>query len=277
MAKLLQSAAALPDKAPWPSGLRGPAAAIARWAFDQRHLDFSKSVQDALEMDGFEAPVAATSALHDLALRVAAAGCALQAELLASTTVYNMLGTSLVQRLPQHVLPRFEFHGDGCCRRYHVLADLLGPRLHQPARLLEVGVNNAITSEYLLNRFANLQFDGVDPYFGVEDIYAEASARLQPFSDRARLWRRTSAAAAAEFPPATFDVVFIDGDHSHDAVVEDLRLWRGHVRPGGLLAGHDLFNLAFEGVLEALVESLATRGAPETIHFGFDFVWWLQL
>lgn len=144
-------------------------------------------------------------------------------------------------------------------------------------RLLEVGVNNAITSEFLLTRFTSLEFDGVDPYFGVEDIYAEASARLQRFSDRSRLWRRTSAAAASEFEPATFDIVFIDGDHSHDAVVEDLRIWRSRVRPGGLLAGHDLFNLAFEGVLEALVEVLATREVPETIHFSHDFVWWLQL
>ena len=36
----------------------------------------------------------------------------------------------------------------------------------------------------------------------------------------------------------------------------DLKLWREKVRTGGLLAGHDLFNLGFEGVLEALLEDV---------------------
>jgi predicted O-methyltransferase YrrM len=37
----------------------------------------------------------------------------------------------------------------------------------------------------------------------------------------------------------TVDVVFIDGDHSPDAVREDWEAWHPHVRPGGFVAFHD--------------------------------------
>lgn len=36
-------------------------------------------------------------------------------------------------------------------------------------------------------------------------------------------------------------LVFIDGGHSRDAALTDYRSWAGHLRPGGLLAIHDLF------------------------------------
>lgn len=36
-------------------------------------------------------------------------------------------------------------------------------------------------------------------------------------------------------------MVFIDGGHSRDAALTDYRAWAGHLRPGGILAIHDLF------------------------------------
>jgi len=35
------------------------------------------------------------------------------------------------------------------------------------------------------------------------------------------------------------DFVYIDGDHSFDAVVRDVILWSNKVRPGGIVAAHD--------------------------------------
>jgi predicted O-methyltransferase YrrM len=35
------------------------------------------------------------------------------------------------------------------------------------------------------------------------------------------------------------DMVFVDGDHSPEAVREDWDVWHGHVKPGGVLAFHD--------------------------------------
>lgn len=283
-ARLMLRGNELTGLVPWPHGLRSPSAVVARFGFDAAHLDFAQNVHSALESSGFEEPLGAASALHDLALRRATALCRLQAELLAFASL-DLLGSQLQERLRSPAtFPRFEFH-PACCRRYHVLAELLETQLGaraslvpaRPLRLLEVGVNNAITSEYLLKKFKNLEFDGVDPFINAEEILAEASQRIRPHAPRARLWRLTSESAAEKFDPSTFDLIFIDGDHSYSAVKKDLQLWRSKLRPGGLLAGHDLFNLAFEGVIEALVEDLVTRNSKETIHFSTDFVWWIQV
>ena len=36
--------------------------------------------------------------------------------------------------------------------------------------------------------------------------------------------------------------VFIDGDHSYEAVREDLAAWEAKLVPGGIIAGHDFGN-----------------------------------
>jgi predicted O-methyltransferase YrrM len=56
-----------------------------------------------------------------------------------------------------------------------------------------------------------------------------------------------SAVAAELFPPATADLIFLDGDHRYHAVRDDLKHWHGKLRPGGLLCGHD--SEAFYGCL----------------------------
>ncbi len=48
-----------------------------------------------------------------------------------------------------------------------------------------------------------------------------------------------SVRAAALFPDAHFDFVFVDGDHRRESVLADLGAWWPKVRPGGTLAGHD--------------------------------------
>lgn len=202
-ARLMLRGNELTGLVPWPHGLRSPSAVVARFGFDAAHLDFAQNVHSALESSGFEEPLGAASALHDLALRRATALCRLQAELLAFASL-DLLGSQLQERLRSPAtFPRFEFH-PACCRRYHVLAELLETQLGaraslvpaRPLRLLEVGVNNAITSEYLLKKFKNLEFDGVDPFINAEEILAEASQRIRPHAPRARLWRLTSESAA---------------------------------------------------------------------------------
>jgi MMP 1-O-methyltransferase len=42
-------------------------------------------------------------------------------------------------------------------------------------------------------------------------------------------------------------LVFIDGGHSYEAAFTDYNAWAGHVRPGGFLAIHDIFENPAEG------------------------------
>jgi predicted O-methyltransferase YrrM len=47
------------------------------------------------------------------------------------------------------------------------------------------------------------------------------------------------------------DYLYIDADHSYDAVMTDLYTWLPHMRRGGLILGDDYGNPAFPGVARA--------------------------
>ena len=51
--------------------------------------------------------------------------------------------------------------------------------------------------------------------------------------------RLASVKAAEIFPNAYFDMVYIDADHSYNAVQGDIKAWLPKVKKGGYLAGHD--------------------------------------
>lgn len=59
----------------------------------------------------------------------------------------------------------------------------------------------------------------------------------------------TSAAARSWSEP--IDYLYVDADHSHDAVLADLEAWVPHVRRGGLIVGDDYGARAFPGVKTA--------------------------
>ncbi len=56
------------------------------------------------------------------------------------------------------------------------------------------------------------------------------------------------------------DLVFLDGDHAHDAVTQDLRDWAPKVRAGGYLAVHDVVHPVHDGPRRAVDELV--RGDP---------------
>ena len=60
--------------------------------------------------------------------------------------------------------------------------------------------------------------------------------------------------AAELFEDNFFDWVYIDANHSYDAVKQDLRAWYKKVKIGGLLSGHDYIKHA--GVVPAVNEFL---------------------
>ncbi|MBT3237351.1 MAG: class I SAM-dependent methyltransferase [Rhodospirillaceae bacterium] len=62
------------------------------------------------------------------------------------------------------------------------------------------------------------------------------------------LHRKKSTDAVDDFEDGYFDWVYIDGDHTHDAVASDLALFAPKVAPGGMILGHDYNNSERYGV-----------------------------
>jgi hypothetical protein len=53
--------------------------------------------------------------------------------------------------------------------------------------------------------------------------------------------------AADMFPESYFDWIYLDADHSYDAVKAELHHWEGKVREGGIISGHDYYDGKFFG------------------------------
>lgn len=74
--------------------------------------------------------------------------------------------------------------------------------------------------------------------------------------------------AAKLFPEKHFDLVFIDADHSYEAVKTDIEAWWPLIKDGGILCGHDYCHNAksWPGVHKAIHEKF---GQP---YFGV-YIW----
>lgn len=72
----------------------------------------------------------------------------------------------------------------------------------------------------------------------MDDIHREVVKRFAN-DTRVIIHRLPSSRAAPMFPDGYFDWVYVDGDHSYEAVLQDLRLWYPKIKKGGFLAGDD--------------------------------------
>lgn len=64
-----------------------------------------------------------------------------------------------------------------------------------------------------------------------------------------QVWRMDSLEAAARLSDESLDWVYIDADHSYEAVRADIAAWYPKIRQGGIIAGHDYMNGMVRGCL----------------------------
>ncbi len=128
---------------------------------------------------------------------------------------------------------------------------------HRWTRGVELGVDKGILFEQLLAACPDLQLIGVD-VCPVPHRKARCEAIVEQYATRARLMVMTTHEASQLAPDQAADFVFIDADHSHAAVADDIACWRSKVRPGGWLGGHD-YNRKFPGVISAVDAAFGAR------------------
>ena len=145
----------------------------------------------------------------------------------------------------------------------------------------EVGVGCGENALHLLKHFNIAQLVLVDPYTPFSSNWylfnhieqgsnRRKAHRLLCDYDDVILWVEKSSVVACErFHDGFFDLVYVDGDHSVDAVYSDLCCWYPRVKSGGVLGGHD-FNVS--SVMWA-VSRFVTERKLGLNHVGCD--WWI--
>ncbi len=157
-------------------------------------------------------------------------------------------------------------------------------------KFVEVGCLYGRSSCYLgveiVNSGKHISVDFIDPWFQ----YDEKREYLDKIRDRdaymtflrnidlvkglqQRTIRLESDEACNMYDDASLDFVFIDGDHSEDAVRKDLAAWFSKVKPGGIFAGHDFY---FPGVNKAVNEFFASRGMEGRVQ-GIGNSWMVRI
>jgi predicted O-methyltransferase YrrM len=133
--------------------------------------------------------------------------------------------------------------------------------------IVEIGSYLGASTAFL--GFAALQRAGyvhaIDPWTndamgaeGERDTFSEFRANTAPFEHFIVPHRGTSVEVHHQ-GPIPCDMLLIDGDHSYPAVVADLRTWLPDLKPGGILAMHDIdaasVRRAFDEVVGERVQS----------------------
>jgi predicted O-methyltransferase YrrM len=131
----------------------------------------------------------------------------------------------------------------------------------------EIGVDRGLLFKALLIGCPDLELlIGVDT-FPDEQRSREAFEYEHHYNHKAKLIPFSSHAASSTLDDGSLDFVFIDADHSYEAVKQDITDWRPKVRSGGWLGGHD-YSVKFPGVIRAVHEAFG-----ENFHRMGDDIW----
>jgi len=139
-------------------------------------------------------------------------------------------------------------------------------------------VDTANVSERLLNTYPRLSWVGIDPYGNQKGMtngdeqYIRVQEKISVYPE-ARLIRGISTDVAHEFPDESFDLVFLDARHDFGSVIEDISYWRGKVKKGGVLTGHD-WQWQYPGLPMAVSQMAKILDVP--IHLSVDGMWWFE-
>jgi hypothetical protein len=162
-----------------------------------------------------------------------------------------------------------------------------------PSAGAEVGVLRGATALQVLRKCPRATHIMVDPWespsadsryrqsFGktqqlpqekFDQMYEQLLEKVRKYGERAKVWRARSKDAAEKVEAHSLDYVFIDAEHTYEAVRDDIIAWLPKVKQGGWIGGHDYDNPGFEGVKEAVDEAF-----PDGVERGADHTWWRRI
>ena len=138
-------------------------------------------------------------------------------------------------------------------------------------KAVEVGVYEGINAKYMLLWCDRLKLYLVDAWDNIV-IYTggpvqnrdycqmiKSASEINTFGFENRIVKtgKNSLEAVKDFSDESMDYVYIDGDHTYRAALNDMKAWYPKVKKGGILGGHDV---AMEQVSAALDDFIKLNG-----------------
>ena len=122
----------------------------------------------------------------------------------------------------------------------------------------------------------------------MEKELAETRGKLDKYGARSEVVVSDSIKASGMFGDGSLDFIYIDADHSYEAVLADVKAWWPKLRPGGMISGHDYHDQKGDpdrstckawhcrfGVKSAVDEFAAANGLTVGQTAGISKSWWL--
>jgi len=78
-----------------------------------------------------------------------------------------------------------------------------------------------------------------------EKLYREVLKKIEPYKHIAVVMRMFSSEAIPRIPDESLDWGYIDGNHGYKYALKDLMMLSKKVKPGHMIAGHDLLDYEF--------------------------------
>jgi predicted O-methyltransferase YrrM len=153
---------------------------------------------------------------------------------------------------------------------------LLQSALELPAGFAAVEIGSYLGASTAFLGFAALHRGGtvhaVDPWTndamgaeGARDTFGEFRRNTEPFAHFIVPHHGFSADVQAREGGIACDLLFIDGDHSYPAVTADLRLWLPSLKPGGILAMHDIDSPGVKQAFDEVVGESGLGAPPKVV------------
>ncbi len=165
-------------------------------------------------------------------------------------------------------------------------------------KAVEVGCYRGAVSEEVLRQHKQVQYTMVDPWMkperdseylrtggytaihmlhDAEGRYQEAMDCTDFAKDRRTVMRMTSLEAASKFNDCDFDLVYLDGLHTYQDVLNDLIAWYPKIASGGVLGGHDYFHASHKFMeVQPAVDKFAKEHGLE-VERGRINTWFIRL
>jgi len=157
-------------------------------------------------------------------------------------------------------------------RVFNINIEYMRPRHHQiflqqhfkrkPVKGAEIGVWKGVNAKWYFKVLRIKKLYLIDPYEAYDDGSSDKNYKnllkaknkvLKMFGSdkRVKLIFKDSISGAKQIPDNSLDFAYIDGDHSYEFVIKDIRTYYRKVKKGGVISGDDI---TWKGVSKAVFE-----------------------